>query len=102
MDIGHTTMKGIKGSSCNYKNKHGAYVSDYSPYKYDDEVTVKFAKNVKERRIELGYSQAELSRKAGVAQTETSRIESRSHQIKLITAIKISKALGCSLVDLIK
>jgi len=51
---------------------------------------------IKQRRKELEYSQTKLSRKAGVSQTEISRVESGGN-LGIVTTEKILNAMGVHL-----
>ncbi len=56
--------------------------------------------NIRKRRLELGLSQAELEKKAGVSNLcfrETEKTQSQLHIL-----VKLAKALDCELGDLIK
>ncbi len=48
---------------------------------------------IRERRNELGISQAELAELSGVGQSDISRIETRRSDAKLSTIVKLTNAL---------
>ena len=49
---------------------------------------------VKSRREELGWTQAHLADKAGVAQTTVSTVESRTKRPDAVTLNELAKAMG--------
>lgn len=57
---------------------------------------------VRTARMLCGMSQAELARRAGVAQAVVSYIENGKHKncATIYSAVRICKALGCTLDDL--
>lgn len=57
--------------------------------------------NIKERRIELGLSQGALAEKAGVTVMSICRYENGKRIPPLDIAVKIAKALGCTVDDLL-
>lgn len=48
-------------------------------------------------RIQKGWSQYELARRAGVAHTTVARMEALEYQPLLLTVMQIANALGCTL-----
>lgn len=48
-------------------------------------------------RIQKGWSQYELARRAGVAHTTVARMEALEYQPLLLTVMQIADALGCAL-----
>lgn len=48
-------------------------------------------------RIQKGWSQYELARRAGVAHTTVARMEALEYQPLLLTVMQIAGALGCTL-----
>lgn len=48
-------------------------------------------------RIQKGWSQYELARRAGVAHTTVARMEALEYQPLLLTVMQIADALGCTL-----
>ena len=61
--------------------------------------------NLKRIRKLAGYSQSELSREAGVSIRQIQMLEQRKrdmNKVQLMTAFRLSKALGCSIEDLME
>lgn len=48
-------------------------------------------------RIQKGWSQYELARRAGVAHTTVARMEALEYKPLLLTVMQIADALGCTL-----
>lgn len=48
-------------------------------------------------RIQKGWSQYELARRAGVAHTTVARMEALEYQPLLLTVMQVADALGCTL-----
>lgn len=48
-------------------------------------------------RIQKGWSQYELAKRAGVAHTTIARMEALEYQPLLLTVMQIADALGCTL-----
>lgn len=48
-------------------------------------------------RIQKGWSQYKLARRAGVAHTTVARMEALEYQPLLLTVMQIADALGCTL-----
>lgn len=48
-------------------------------------------------RVQKGWSQYELARRAGVAHTTVARMEALEYQPLLLTVMQIADALGCTL-----
>lgn len=61
-------------------------------YPPDDAIVKAFGQAVKEKRIELGLTQAELARKADMKLEEISGYEQGSGDPRLSTVLKISRA----------
>ncbi len=57
----------------------------------------KIGERIRSLRIQKGISQIELARAIEVSQTHMSNIEKGNTGISLWTAVKISRALGCSI-----
>lgn len=62
---------------------------------------VVFADNVKRLRLDAGWSQTVLAKKAGIEQTAVSKIETAKHDPQAKTIGKIAVALGVRLVELL-
>jgi transcriptional regulator with XRE-family HTH domain len=58
-------------------------------------------RNVIRKRTELGWSQSELSRRAGVTRSSLSIIENGKRLPYLVTLCKICHALDCALEDIV-
>jgi transcriptional regulator with XRE-family HTH domain len=56
-----------------------------------------FAERMRETRLELGMSQAQLARKMGMSQQAISSIEGGRRESYLFTALCVADALGVSL-----
>ena len=63
--------------------------------KTPDVIQAELAERVRARRKELHYSQAELAHRSGVSLGSLKRFE-HTHEISLVSLIKLSFALGCS------
>lgn len=50
--------------------------------------------SIRERRVELGWTQAELSARTGISQADISRLENGVIDAKWLTVVRISKALA--------
>jgi transcriptional regulator with XRE-family HTH domain len=59
------------------------------------------ADQVRQRRVELDWTQADLAAKAELRQSTISEIESASHETRLQTIERLAKALKCTPKDLI-
>lgn len=57
--------------------------------------------NIRKIRIQKGMAQITLAKAIGVSQTHMSNIENGNTGISLLTAIKISKQLDCSIDSLV-
>jgi transcriptional regulator with XRE-family HTH domain len=56
---------------------------------------------IKQRREELGLSQADLARATGDSDAQISRVERGLHSIQGPLAIRLAKALDCSTDDIL-
>ncbi|MBI2426666.1 MAG: helix-turn-helix transcriptional regulator [Candidatus Kerfeldbacteria bacterium] len=63
------------------------------------EILIKFGKRVRDKRMELGFSQEELASRAGVHRTYIGMIERAEKNITLENIEKVSKALNLELSD---
>lgn len=60
------------------------------------------ARNVADRRKNLGWTQRELEKAAGLTQAQISRIEAdKAENITILSLRKLANAFGCSVVDLL-
>ena len=66
----------------------------------NEEVCVRFGEKLKNIRLELGYSQEELSFKAGLHRTYISSVERGKRNISLTNIKKLADALGLKMKDL--
>jgi transcriptional regulator with XRE-family HTH domain len=57
-----------------------------------------FAQNLRQARLQKGWSQRELSGKAGIPQAHISRIESGSVDVKVSTLVELARLLDLELV----
>ena len=64
---------------------------------YDDVENVVIGYAIKEKRLSLFMSQEKLAQKAGIDQSDLSKIEKGNANPSVKTLKKISKALGCKL-----
>ena len=62
----------------------------------------KIAQNIKEYRLEKGYSQELLAEKAGLHRTYISLLERKKKNVSVVILEKVAIALGVQLSDLIK
>ncbi|HZW25512.1 MAG TPA: helix-turn-helix transcriptional regulator [Gallionella sp.] len=60
-------------------------------------ITELFAQNVRELRIERGFSQEELAHQAGLHRTYVGAVERGERNITLLNAQRIAEALGVTL-----
>lgn len=65
-----------------------------------EEVCVLFGEKVRNIRLELGYSQEELSFKAGLHRTYISSVERGERNISIVNIQKLADALGLKMRDL--
>lgn len=65
-----------------------------------DPVLVLFGQRVKRARMALGWSQSELSQKAGVERDTISRYETGAREPGIVYALRVAVALETSLDDL--
>lgn len=64
-----------------------------------DEITTRLASELREARLNLGLSQAETSRRAGIDRAEWSRIERRERRsVPLDVAVRLAAAVNLDLV----
>jgi len=61
-----------------------------------------FGKRVKEERLSLGLSQENLAETAGVHRTYIGMVERAEKNITLLNILKIARALGIPVRDLVK
>jgi len=66
------------------------------------DVCVRFGQAVRERRLELGWSQEKLSQKSGLNRTYVGDVERGMRNISLRNIEKINKAMRLSMVELFK
>lgn len=59
-----------------------------------------FGKNIRSRRIKLGYSINTFSAEMGISPARLLKVELHCKDINLSTLVRFSKALGCSLDSL--
>lgn len=60
-----------------------------------------FGKNLKQIRVEKGFTQAQLAEKVGVSQAAIVQFEREIRQPTIGTAQQIAEALECELMDLV-
>ena len=79
-------------------------IKDHSDEKlsYSSENEFNFFKNVKNRRIELKLTQADLAKLSGVNQSYISQLEKAMLKPSLEVSLKISKALSMTIEELAK
>jgi len=65
-----------------------------------DEVVERFARRLRELRVERGMTQADLAHRAGVTATYVSKLESAGAAPVIDLADKLATALGVNLADL--
>ena len=66
----------------------------------DEDVCVRFGEKMRNIRLELGYSQEELSFKTGLHRTYISSVERGKRNISLTNIKKLADALGLKMKDL--
>ena len=66
----------------------------------NEEICVRFGEKLRNTRLELGYSQEELSFKAGLHRTYISSVERGKRNISLTNIKKLADALGLKMKDL--
>jgi len=66
----------------------------------NEDVCVRFGKKLRNIRLELGYSQEELSFKTGLHRTYISSVERGKRNISLTNIKKLADALGLKMKDL--
>ena len=69
---------------------------------YDQELLKQIGERIRDKRIALGMSQAELAVKAGISLPRVSKIEHAKVEMKLTTFIKVAEALQVSTDELIQ
>ena len=65
-----------------------------------EDVCVRFGEKLRDIRLDLGYSQEELSFKAGLHRTYISSVERGKRNISITNIKKIADALGLKMKDL--
>ena len=65
-------------------------------------VLERLAMKLKELRKERGWNQITLAKKAGVSPGYIARLETHRHDPKLSTLIKLAKALGVPVTELLE
>ena len=63
-------------------------------------ITEKIGLRIKELRIELSYSQQELSYRSDIDRTYITQVENGKRNISIINIEKVAKALGVSMKEL--
>ena len=66
----------------------------------NEDVCVQFGEKLRNIRLDLGYSQEELSFKAGLHRTYISSVERGKRNISLSNIQKLADALGLKMKDL--
>ncbi len=66
----------------------------------NEDVCVRFGEKLRKIRLDLGYSQEELSFKAGLHRTYISSVERGKRNISLTNIKKLADALGLKMKDL--
>ena len=66
----------------------------------NEEICARFGEKLRNVRLELGYSQEELSFKAGLHRTYISSVERGKRNISLTNIKKLADALGLKMKDL--
>ena len=66
----------------------------------NEDICVRFGEKLRDIRLDLGYSQEELSFKAGLHRTYISSVERGKRNISLANIKKLSDALGLKMKDL--
>ena len=66
----------------------------------NENVCVRFGEKLRNIRLDLGYSQEELSFKAGLHRTYISSVERGKRNISLTNIKKLADALGLKMKDL--
>jgi len=65
-------------------------------------VLQRLALEIKALRKERGWTQSALARKAGVSAGHIARLETMRHDPKLSTLVKLAKALGVPVTELLE
>ena len=66
----------------------------------NEDVCVRFGEKLRDIRLDLGYSQEELSFKAGLHRTYISSVERGKRNISITNIKKLADALGLKMKDL--
>ncbi len=66
----------------------------------NEDVCVRFGEKLRNIRLDLGYSQEELSFKAGLHRTYISSVERGKRNISIVNIKKIADALDLKMIDL--
>ncbi len=66
----------------------------------NEEICVRFGEKLRNTRLELGYSQEELSFKTGLHRTYISSVERGKRNVSLTNIKKLADALGLKMKDL--
>ncbi len=69
--------------------------------KVKDPYTIAIGKAIREKRIGKGWTQAELAEKSFLSANFVARLERSELQPSLLTADKLTQALGCTLDSLV-
>ena len=67
----------------------------------NEDVCVRFGEKLRDIRLDLGYSQEELSFKAGLHRTYISSVERGKRNISITNIKKLADALGLKMKDLV-
>jgi transcriptional regulator with XRE-family HTH domain len=63
------------------------------------DVRVQFGKGIRQRRVEIGFSQERLAERAGIHRTYLADVERGERNVSLENIVKIISALNLSLSD---
>ena len=66
----------------------------------NEDVCVRFGEKLRDIRLDFGYSQEELSFKAGLHRTYISSVERGERNISIVNIQKLADALGLKMKDL--
>jgi transcriptional regulator with XRE-family HTH domain len=61
----------------------------------------RFARNLRNRRLEIGLSQEDVAHESGLHATEVSRLERAVREPRLSTMVRLAKALETTVADLV-
>ena len=67
-----------------------------------EDAVERFGSNVREARLERGWTQEELARATGLASVQVSRIERGRREVRLTTLLRLAAALDVSLDRLVE